>query len=69
MGWASRLNQRPSDGSREMDALIALFRAKLQTFPTRALYEAHCDAANLTDAERIYLETLLPAHLTVQDAT
>ncbi len=45
--------------------LKADLRAFVGQFKTRATFEAYCDTAQLTASERIYLETLIPAHLTV----
>ena len=65
MGWAARANPRSAEGGSEMDADIAQIRQFLAQFRTRAAFEAYCDRANVTPSERIYLETLIPAHLTV----
>jgi hypothetical protein len=65
MGWAAKANPRSTDGKTERDATIAQIRDFLTQFTTRERFEAYCDTAHLTASERVYLETLLPAHLTV----
>lgn len=65
MGWAARANPRSTEGRSPMDADIAQIRQFVSQFRTRAAFEAYCERAELTASERIYLETLLPAHLTV----
>lgn len=64
MGWASKLNPRSPDGKSERQAINALLTRFGESFATRQEYEAACDLAGVTDEERCYMESLLPAHLT-----
>lgn len=67
MGWAARVNPRSTEGgTAHEDALRARLRRFGAFFATREQYESYLEGRGITDAERAYLETLLPAHLQAQ---
>ncbi len=66
MGWASRSNPRSLDGClSERTVLNARLIRFAEFFATRAEYEAYLETAKVTPEECAYLESLLPARLTV----
>ena len=67
MGWAARANPRSTEGGTDSrDALKARLERFCAFFATREQYEGFLEGRNVTDAERAYLETMLPAHLQAQ---
>lgn len=67
MGWEARLNPRSTEGG---TARVDAYRARLARFcaffATREEYEGYLIGRHISDAERAYLETLLPPHLQAQ---
>lgn len=68
MGWSARANPRSAEGKSEREALNARLRRFAEFFALRADYEAYLTDRGVTDAERVYLEQFLPAHLQQQTA-
>lgn len=70
MGHAARANPRSFDGAKSIRERSRVYEARLDRFmsyfATRAEYESYVTGANLTDAERGYLEARLPERLRVQ---
>lgn len=66
MGYAACLNPRSFHGKADRrSAVVARLRRFCEYFGTRAEYKAYLDKAGAGEAERAYLETLLPERLKV----
>lgn len=67
MGWAARANLRSTDGgTAPADAMRARIARFCAFFATREQYDGYLDGRDVSDAERAYLETMLPPHLRAQ---
>ena len=65
MGWGARANRDSTQGKDERETMEIMLRRRVRQFATREAFETYCEHGHVTTQERIYLETLLPAHLTV----